>query len=603
MPEPDEDFLQYYERELTYLRRMGAEFAGRYPKVAGRLELGANECPDPHVERLLESFAFLTARVQQHLDSEFPEITSALLGILYPQFLNPVPSMAIARFEVDPAQGKLTTGHVIERHTPLFAQTPQGLVCRFRTCYPVVLWPVEVTYAGLESTDQFDFLDSFPDVATVLRLRLECRGGSFQELEGFRRLRFHLDGDGTLVNALYELLFAHTSRIVLLPENSTRPVFLPGGAVSPVGFGPDEETLPYPRHAHYGYRLLQEYFTFPEKFLFFEIDHLDTRDSDKTLDILILLDQMPRGRLVVDQRTFCLGCTPIINLFRQATEPIRLDHRETEYRLVPDTRRERTTEIHSILSVSASSDAADDRKVFEPFYSFNHRTEGQEHRAFWHARRQPTGRKEFPGTDITLSLVDLDFKPAMPPTQTLYAHTLCTNRDLASQLPDGALLQIEEVAPIGQITCLGKPTPQLPPSLGGAALWRLISHLSLNYLSLSEGKESLKALREILRLYSFSYRPSTDQQIVGIRDMACRKVIRRTGSEAWRGFCRGMEITLTFDENLYAGSSAFLLASVLNHFMALYASVNAFTQLVIKSDQREGTWKRWPPMAGQQMVL
>lgn len=603
MPEQDEDFLQYYERELTYLRRMGAEFAGRYPKVAGRLELGANECSDPHVERLLESFAFLTARIQQHLDSEFPEITSALLGILYPQFLNPVPSMAVACFEVDPDQGKLTTGRRIERHTSLFAQTQQGLVCRFRTCYPVVLWPVEVAYAGLESPDQFDFLDAFPQVAAVLRLRLERRGGTFRELEGFRRLRFYLDGDGTLVNALYELLFAHVSRVVLLPEGGGRPVFLPGGAILPVGFGPEEETLPYPRHAHYGYRLLQEYFTFPEKFLFFDIDHLDAHSPDRALDILILLDQAPRGRLSVDRNTFRLGCTPVVNLFRQTADPIRLDHRETEYRLVPDTRRERTTEIHSILSVSAASDPDDDRTVFEPFYSFNHRTEGEEQRAFWHARRQYTGRKDLPGTEMYLSLVDLDFKPALPPTQTVYAHTLCTNRDLASQLTDGAVLQIEEAAPLGRITCLGKPTPQLPPALGGAALWRLISHLSLNYLSLSEGRESLKALREILRLYSFSYRPSTDQQIAGIRDMSCRKVVRRVGPEAWRGFCRGIEVTLEFDEDLYAGSSAFLLASVLNHFFALYASIHSFTQLVIKSDQREGIWKRWPPMAGEQIVL
>jgi len=603
MPEHDEDFLQYYERELTYLRRMGVEFARRYPKVAGRLELGANECPDPHVERLLESFAFLTARVQQHLDSEFSEITSALLGVLYPQFLNPMPSVGVARFEVDPTQGKLTTGHRIEKHTPLFAQTPQGLTCRFRTCYPVTLWPVEVAYGGLESADQFDFLDSFPGVASVLRLRLECRGGSFRDLEGLDRLRFYLDGDGTLVNALYEMLFAHVHRVALLPEGGGRPVFLPEGAVLPVGFGLDEEALPYPRHAHAGYRLLQEYFTFPEKFLFFEIDHLNVQGSERTLDVLILFDQTPRGRLVVDERTFRLGCTPIVNLFRQTAEPIRLDHRETEYRLVPDARRERTTEIHSILSVSTSSDAADDRRRFEPFYSFNHRTEGQEHRAFWHARRQPTGRGDLPGTEMILTFVDLDFRPSQPPEQTVHAHTLCTNRDLAAQLPDGAVLQIEEAAPLGRITCLGKLTPQIPPPLGGASLWRLISHLSLNFLSLSEGRESLKALREILRLYSFSYRPSTDQQIGGIRGMSCRKVIRHTGREAWRGFCRGIEITLEFDENQYAGSSPFLLASVLNHFFALYASVNSFTQLVIQSEQREGVWKRWPPTAGEQFVL
>ncbi|MBI3329158.1 MAG: type VI secretion system baseplate subunit TssF [Nitrospinae bacterium] len=597
-----EALLESYKRELTYLRKMGAEFARQYPKVAGRLELEEGECADPHVERLLEAFAFLTARIQYQIDSEFPEITSALLGILYPQLLNPVPSMAIARFDVDPTQGKLTTGHLIKKDTPLFAQAQQGLICRFRTCYPVTLWPVKVAYAGLESTAQFDFLDAAAEVATVLRLRLECQGGSFKELT-LRRLRFYLNGDWVLVNALYELLGCHVLRLAILPQNSKQPVFLPEDSIVPVGFAPQEDVLPYPLQAHGGYRLLQEYFTFPEQFLFFDIDHLDRHASDTAFDLLIMLDQVPRERLVVDRNTFVLGCTPIINLFRKTSEPLRLDQRKLEYRLVADMRRERTTEIHSLLSVSAATDSTDDTKTFMPFYSFNHQMEGGEHKAFWHARRLPTGRKDLPGTDMFLSFLDLDFKPSLPATQTVFAHTLCTNRDLAEQLPAGALLQIEEAAPLARVSCLSKPTPQLDPPLGGQTLWQLISHLSLNYLSLAEGEESLQALREILRLYSFSDRPSTYQQIMGIRGMACRPVVRRIGTEAWRGFCRGIEVTLTFDERLYVGSSPFLFASVLNHFLALYGSVNSFTQLVIKSRQREGIWKQWQPMAGEQIVL
>jgi type VI secretion system protein ImpG len=204
---------------------------------------------------------------------------------------------------------------------------------------------------------------------------------------------------------------------------------------------------------------------------------------------------------------------------------------------------------------------------------------------------------------MILSFVDQDFNPSLPPTNTVFAHTLCTNRRLAEELPVGAILQIEETAPLSLISTLAKPTPQIEPPLEGATIWRLISHLSLNYLSLSEGEESLKALREILRLYSFSEQASTYQQISGIREMSCRKALRLVGSDAWRGFCRGIEITLSFDERLYVGSSAFLLASVLNCFFPLYASVNSFTQLIIKSQQREGIWKKWQPMVGEQIVL
>lgn len=597
-----EDFLEYYKRELTYLRRMGIEFAEQYPKVAGRLELGLDQCPDPHIERLIEAFAFLTARIQYNIEGEFPQFSTALLGILYPHLLNPVPPMSIARFEVDPTQGKFTTGHLIRKHTPLFAQTQAGEICRFRTCYPVTLWPVEVTYAGFESTDQFDFLDNVPDVALVLRLRIASQGGPLSELE-LKRLRFYLNGDKMLVNSLYELLFCHVLHVAILPERDKNPIFLPDESILPVGFGHDEEVLPYPPNAHPGYRLLQEYFTFPEKFQFLEIEHLEAHTSDNLFDILIMLDQMPGARLSVDMNTFCLGCTPIVNLFRKTSDPIRLDERHGEYLLIPDKRRERTTEIHSILSVSATSNFGDESKTFEPFFSFNHHMEMTGHKAYWIGRKQSTGREDLPGTEMLLSFVDLDFKASLPPTTTVFAHTLCTNRRLAEELPAGAILQIEETAPLSQVSTLTKPTPQIESPLEGATLWRLISHLSLNYLSLSNGDESLKALREILRLYSFSEHASTYQQISGIREMSTQKVFRLIGSDAWRGFCRGIEITLVFDEHLYVGSSAFLLAAVLNCFFALYASVNSFTQLIIKSQQREGVWKKWQPMAGEQIVL
>jgi len=597
-----ESLLPYYHNELTYLRHMGAAFARRYPKIGSHLELSNDHCADPHVERLIESFAFLTARLQRRLDQEFPEITSALLGVLYPHLVNPVPPMTIAQFEVDPEQGKLTTGHEIRAGTTLFAQTANGLTCRFRTCYPVTLWPLELISAGFESPAQFDFLDTAADVAAVLRLRFSAIGLNLEELE-LRKLRLHIQGDSTLVNAIYELLFCHVLRVAILPEKGSRPVYLPERSILPVGFEPADEVIPYPVQSLPAYRLLQEYFAFPEKYHFFELDHLDACLSGKTLDILILLDRLPQRRMAVDRRTFSLGCSPIINLFRKTTEPIRVDQRQHEYRLDPDMRRERTTEIHSILAVSGSSNPAEETQHFDPFYSFRHRLDGRMQRAYWYARRVPTGREDLPGTDMLLSFVDLDFNPKLPPEQVVYAHTLCTNRNFAAQVPAGAQLQTEETAPLTRITCLSKPTLAGYPPLGGRTLWYLISNLSLNYLSLSGGEGSLDALREILRLYSFSDQPSTYHQVQGIREMSCRRITGRVGKEPWRGFCQGTEVTLTFDERLYVGTGAFLLGSVLNRFLPLYASINSFTQLAIRSQQREGEWKRWPPLAGLQEML
>ncbi len=598
----DDELLRYYLDELSYLRHAGQDFASAYPKVAARLELQPGECPDPHVERLIESFAFLTARIQSDLNADFPEVAKELLDVLYPHYLRPVPSLAVARFDVDPERGKLTSGYEIPRDTPLFVHAERGAVCRLRTCYPVTLWPVEVTEAELETSDLYDFTSGLPDVTAILRLRLHSQAETFENL-GVDRLRFHLTGDPVLVGRLYELLLVDLKGVVIVPEEgAAAPFHLPPSAIQPVGFAEDESLLPYPSTSHPGYRLLQEYFAFPEKFHFVDLAGLNGRARGATTDILFLLRRRP-GRLPVRPDTFSLGCTPVVNLFQKTSEPIRIDHRQIEYRLVADMRREATTEIHSVVAVSGSSDTSDPTRQYAPFYSFTHAMERHGQKAFWHSRRVPAqGGKT--GTEILLSFRDLDFQPARPPDETVFARVLCTNRGMAAELPaDEALLQTDEALPVRRIVCVRKPTRPLMPPLAGQALWRLVSHLSLNYLSLEGGEAGLRSLREILSLYCFSDAPSLQRQIHGIRGISPRKVVRRVGDAAWKGFCRGTEITLTFDESHYVGSSAFMLASVLNRFFALYASTNSFTQLVIQRTGREGEWKRWLPMAGAGVVL
>ena len=618
-----EDLLRYYKSELTYLRQMGGVFAEQYPKIAKRLELGPDECADPHVERLIEAFAFLTARLRHEIDSEFPDITSALLGILCPQLASPVPSMSIAQFNVDP-EAKMTTGFAIDRHAPLFADAADGLSCRFRTCYPLTLWPLKVAQAKVANTRQWTFLDTQTEVVCAVHLKLQglAPKSKLNDVE-VDRLRFYLHGESITIKTLYEYLFCHLHDVALKIPGTDDPIYLGAESVQPVGFGLDSDILPYPQNAHPGYMLLQEFFSFPKQYLFFDLcfnrpnpqrrgntntwlDFFDPKSPVESLDLLLLLDRQPRENLVLDESTFRLGCTPIINLFPKTTEPIRLDHRNLEYPLVPDKRRERTTEVHTILSVSASPDTNDRTQQLEPFYSYNHRMQATNHRAFWHARRVASPRRDVRGTEMLLSFLDLDLNPSQPAMQTVYAHTLCTNRELARQLPAGTLLQIEQTThldPKWPIVCLEKPTPPLEPSLGGATAWRLVSHLSLNHLSLSEEKDSLPALKEILRLYASDDNHIHQQLIEGITEMSCRKVMRHIGNEPWRGFCGGVEITLVFDEDYYEGSGALLFGAVLNSFFASYAAVNSFTQLIVKSKQREGIWKQWPPMAGEQIIL
>jgi type VI secretion system protein ImpG len=609
--EGEAELLALYLGELAYLRTAGAEFAVKYPNVAGRLDFSDSGSTDPQIQRLIEAFAFLTARLQRQYNAQFPEIPTALLSILYPQLAAPLPSMAVAQFRPDPEQSRSLAGFTLPTGTPLFATERNGATCWFRTCYPVTFWPMEVTDVAIESPAIYAFLDSRADVGCCLRVRLSCLGNrTFAEFKP-TSLRLFLYGARMTRFALYQLLSSQLRGIAVLPPGSdgetlTNPTMLPGSSLRPVGFETHEAVLPYPPTAHQGFRLLQEYFAFPDKFLFFDIEGWpgEVVSNGTSADLLFLLAERPPHHVTVDSGTIRLGCAPIVNLFARTTEPIRLDHTRLEYRLVPDSRWESSTEIHSIIRVSRSSIFEDDSRTIRPFFSFTHADGAADKNvALWLARRQPISNPAFTGTEMHLSFVDPGLNPANPADDVVFAHTLCTNRNLAGQMAVGTLLQLEVDAPLKSIVCASKPTPQSDPPLAGTTMWRLISHLSVNMLSLQDGADSLAALREILLLYCGTDKPGSARQIAGLASLATRRIVRRIGDEAWRGFVAGLEVAVEFDEEQFVGGSAYLLGAVLDRFFSLYAGVNAFTELVVSSKQRHGEWKRWPPRAGEAFVL
>jgi type VI secretion system protein ImpG len=515
--------------------------------------------------------------------------------------------MSIAQFVLDPDQGKLTNGHHIPQGSMLYSQSVNGSPCRFRTCYPVTLWPLEVTSARFDAPDR---VSPAPQAAAMIRLELRCLGGiSFADLT-LNSLRFFLHGESPLVYALYELLLNNICQVQFRPleeQKGAKPVVLPARCLTPVGFGPSEGLLPYTPRSFLGYRLLQEYFAFPEKFLFFDLKELDraVRARFRTgVEVLLFLDKPLRLEQPISADTFRLGVTPVVNLFEQVAEPIRVTRAETEYRVVPDVGRQQATEVYSIESVTSVSPHLSEPIIFEPFYSFKHAAEREQQQAFWHTTRRPSSRKGDSGTEVYLSLVDLNFRPTVPAVETLTLHVTCTNRDLPGRLPFGGErgdLELEGAAPLSRIRCLKKPTETIRPPLRRGAQWRLISHLALNYLSISEGGRD--ALQEILKLYDYADSSVIRQQIAGITKVTSRRVIGRPASMPWNGFCRGIEVSIEFDEDRYVGSGVFLFASVLEKFFGLYGSLNSFTQLIAMTKQREEPLKRWLPRAGEQILL
>jgi len=608
-----DDLLPYYERELAYLRQLGGEFSLKYPKIASRLSLSPDRCEDPHVERLLEAVAFLTARIQHKIDDEFPEITEALFSTLLPHYLAPIPSMAIVQFVLDPEQGKLEKGYRIDRHAKLYSQPVSGMPCRFRTCYPVTLWPIQVRTARFDEPNQ---PDPRPRATAVLRLELCCQEDVVLQNLQMSSLRFFLNGESRAVHEVYELLFNHTCQIQLRQlkeERGHKPIILPMDCLSQVGFEETDGLLPYSHRSFLGYRLLQEYFTLPEKFLFFDLTGLDraTRAGfRKGMEVLFFLTRAPRTEQSINAGTFRLGCAPIVNLFEKLAEPIRLDHYQSEYRIIPELRKPDASEVYSVDSVASTAADSEATTPVAPFYSVTHAEDQQRKRAFWHVTRRPSRRKDDAGSEVYLSLVDLDFQPTRSAGDTLTIHVTCTNRDLPGKLPFGGGgndatdrrdFDLEAAAPLAQIRALTKPTETIRPPLRHDSMWRLISHMSLNYLSICEGGK--EALQEILRLYDFTNKAAIRQQIEGITNVSSRRVVRRPLTMPWNGFCRGLEVTINFDEEKYVGGGVFLLASVLERFLGSYTSLNSFTQLVATTKQREGALRRWTPRAGNQILL
>ncbi len=656
----DERLLGLYNLELRHLRETAAEFGRDYPKIAGRLalDLDAKEiCPDPYVERLLEGFAFLAARVHLKLDAEFPRFTQGLLETVYPDYLCPVPSMAIVKFEPEELEGALAEGFVIKRGTLLRSQLGKGerTACTFSTAHDVRLLPLAVSEARYFTRDLAE-LDLPRNLAARAALRIRLRKtlpNPFREIQA-DPLVFHLRGADELPGQIYEQIFGHKLRLVVQsPGNpKARGEPLKADCIRRVGFTADQALLPPSPRDFEGYRLLREYFTFSQRFLFFELtgfqEALAQAIGDE-VDLVIALD-WPDTRLEghVDKSSFDLYCSPAINLFEKTLDRVLLSDRFSEFHVVPDRNRPLDFEVYQVTSVAGYGDTADQEQRFLPFYQA--RDTDLETSAFYTVHRVPRlfsdrerltrRRSSYAGTDAFISIVDADMAPCQPDLRQIGIRAYCTNRHLPIQMARGGRsdFTMDISAPVSAIRVIAGPTlpraslvlagqnPEQPQVASGRFAWRLISHLSLNYLSLRDRgpltvaedqsatakpppsaeaprlETGAEGLREMLKLYADPNDRQTLKQIDGLRSIRYRPVVRRVDMPGPITFARGLEITLLFDEAAFEGQGVFVLGAVLEQFFAKYVSLNSFTETVVTTQQRKEIM-RWPVQIGRRQIL
>lgn len=623
----DPRLLRYYNRELQHIREMGAEFAREFPKIAGRLGLEGTEVADPYVERLLEGFAFLAARVQLKIDAEFPTFSQNLMQLVYPDYLAPVPSMAVVQFKPVLEEGALAEGFVVPRNTSLHTVMGRGerTACEYRTARDVTFWPIEITEAtyygsaGALATIGVDRLDK---ARAGVRLRLRTTGGlAFSDL-ALDQLTLFLKGSGQIPYRLHEQLVGNTLAVVVRPKAKTRTWqdYLPNSSLRPVGFQPNEALLPPTRRSFEGYRYLREYFAFPERFLFVEFNELGrsvAKCASTELEIVLLFNRRDSElENVIDDGNFALNCSAAINLFPKRADRIHMNERDHEFHVVADRTRPMDFEVWSVTDVKGFGTSAEPKQTFHPFYlSHDQTTLGDS--GFYTLRREPRRlssrqrekgkRSSYIGSETFLALVDPTSAPYQSTLRQLGVEIMCTNRDLPLHVPIGrgqTDFTLDTGAPVESIRCVAGPTKPRPGFIGGDVTWRLLSHLSLNYLSLTDGsdKEGAHALRSILSLYADGNDHAAQRQIEGVRSIRARTVNGRLPTDGPIAFGRGVEVTLSCDESSFEGIGVFLLGEVLKEFFAKYVSINSFTETVLESTER-GEVMRWPPRPGQVQIL
>jgi type VI secretion system protein ImpG len=584
-------FNRYYQEELSFLREMGKEFADAFPAAGQFL---ADRASDPDVERILEGFAFLTGRIRCKLDDEFPELIQGMMNLLWPHYLRAIPSMSIVEFE--PIAGMVKEVQRIGSGTEVNSVPVQGTPCRFRTCFDVDLLPLTVSEAAIEIPS-----------GRLHQLRLQFRataGADFSKLS-FDKIRLYLHGNPGF--SLYLWFCRYIKSIIVRhkrPDAPDKHIRLEPSAIEPAGFDESEGLLPYPDTSFEGYRYLQEYFCFPEKFLFIDITGLDCLNTDEIGNFFEIVFELSRpfpSSLRITRDNLRPNCTPVVNIFSMESDPVRVEHNKTEYRIRPAGADPAHYEIYSVDKVMSWTRGSVKERRYEPFYSFKHSvpSSGGE-RIYYHTSLRPTVTGQ--GAETYISFVNSEHSPIIPPTEIVAINLTCINRFLGDQLRVGDINVPADTSPeFARFRNIIKVREEIPSPFGRDLYWRLLSHLSLNHLSLS----SVQALRGILSLYNFQAlydrhaARANELRLEGIRSIKSDKTTR-----LFQGMpVRGVATRLELQEDKFAGEGdMYLFASILNEFLALYATINSFTQLTVRGTQ-EGEVYKWKPRIGKQIII
>ena len=618
----EQGLFSHYVRELRYVRELGAEFARRFPKVAGRLGLSSHSCEEPHVERLLQGFALLSGRVHSALEADHAGFTQPLGALLSHSYLAPTPSMAVAQFVVDPRTGALSERYHVPRDTVLRARPAalDGTACVFRTAHPVELLPICVE--GAEYTSVVHDIAKLrvptrEPIRALFRLRLRSLGQPFARL-GLQTLPVFLRGGDETSARLYEQLVANAGGVLLRwgPRlQRTTALASDPRPTRPLGFAPEQHLLPRPGPAFEGHRLLEEYFAFPERFDFVELVGLAeaaARCKEDELELVVPLTRFePALEGAIDASRIVLFATPAINLFPLDCGQQRLHQTDDALRIVADPARPRDFELHSLARVCAQPKNGDAPYDLVASHTLHVGLEHADRLRYVAERRisavppQRDRGHAYAGSELYLHVISQGGSRVTPGRlQQLSVQALCTNRDLPLSLflrGGDRDFEVSSGVPAAGVRCVAGPSAPRPAPELGESTWRWLSHMTRNYLSLCRQTGGAEALREMLESYALRGDPRLRRQIDGVRDVHSEPSVGPLPIPGPRTFARGLTVSLECEEQAFAGVGALKLAGVLSVLFARHAATSSFTETVLRTGDREVY--RWHARLGLRHVL
>ena len=575
---------QLFRDELAYLKLQGKEFSQQNPSLSRFL---SDESTDPDVERLLEGFAFLSARLRQKIEDDFPELTHSMLNLLWPNYLRPIPSTTIIQFS--PVDGSITKKQTLSKHQIVHSQPVDGTCCQFRCCHQIPIYPLQLD--AIDCTESRENSVIGLDFTTLSNI-------PFNET-GCDHIPVFISEDDYTAQTLYLWIFHYLDQIKVITSDD-HITMLPASFIKPIGFSAKEALLPYPNNAFDGYRVLQEYLANPERFYFFDITGLEAiwpTSAIENIRIELCFNRPLPEDIKVRKSSFKLYCTPAVNLFEHDAEAIGFTGKSTEYPVKPAGQNHEHYEIFSINQVSGwlpkHSEHNKKSRIYKAFESFEHEEASvmKQPSLFFQSRIQRSMSDSsfnhfirFVREDETLISVE--------DRETISIEMTCSNRNLPNALAIGDInVKTTNTPSFLTFKNITRPTESIRPILDESLHWKLISNMSINYHTLLKPAP----LKNLIQSYDFraavdqNAQRHSQQRLLGIQDINTQPM-----DHFIHGLpIRGIQSNLYLDPEYYAcEGEMFLFGTVLSHFFSLFSSINSFHKLnVINTSNKEiYTW-------------